>query len=419
MAEKKNKILIFLATLNFILPFVGYQLITTIFFAPQIEQSNHIFSQFVTIPYRAFALLISLLVVFMSDKSSIKRYNLPTLAFLVYWLLLIARIVYDTQFKLALLGYDSTQLWLYIFGICTPAFISVYLSSEHIDFNKSLYIIFFSFAVVLIITLFYNQLLYTGEEKFGRQNANVALNTISYGHLGISTLIVGFFILKYRSTNFFLKLIIILISVLGVYSALRASSRGPIFALFFVFLFYVFSRRKNPILGFTILIILFSLFAIFINDILSFLDTISPIMAERLKDTLFEGESSYRDVIYAASLNEFLDSPVIGSQFAHFGEIAYQEVESGFVYSHNIILDALMALGIVGGILLIYFLFSSTRESYLRIKNRDYNFWISLLLIQSIVSHMFSNAFYYDPLLLILLILHFQKFENKNILPMK
>lgn len=415
----KTKIIKVLATINFILPFVGYQLVTTIFFTPQTELVDSGISQVVTIPYRAFALFVSLIVILLVNKSKIKRPSTPMIALLIYWLILILRITYDTQIKLALVGYDTTQLWLFVFGICLPVVVSVYLSSKFIDYNKALYAIFTSFLIILIITLFNNQLLYTGAENLGRQDANLALNTISYGHLGVSTFIIGLFIIKFRNNSLLIKIIIFLISLLGIYSTLRSGSRGPVVSIFVVALFYVFSRQKKPLLGFVVLLLTFLALIVFLDSILNFFESIAPIIATRLRETLYEGDSSYREIIYAASFEKFLDAPLFGSQFAHFGRIAYQELETGFIYSHNIILDALMGMGIFGGGLMMYILYSAIKRSYLNIKFEKSNFWISLLLIQSIVSHMFSSAFYYDPLLSALLVVHFStsnhtRKDNKN-----
>ena len=86
----KYKILSFLSTLNFILPFIGYQLVTTIFILPKGDEFVES-TQVVTIPYRAITLLVSLLLILLADKKTIKKPSLPIIAFFVYWLLLIFR----------------------------------------------------------------------------------------------------------------------------------------------------------------------------------------------------------------------------------------------------------------------------------------------------------------------------------------
>lgn len=406
----KYKILSFLSTLNFILPFIGYQLVTTIFILPKGDEFVES-TQVVTIPYRAITLLVSLLLILLADKKTIKKPSLPIIAFFVYWLLLIFRIIYDTYLRVDLIEYETSQLWLYIFGICIPIIISVYLTHEYINFDKSLYYIFGGFAVILLITLFNNQLLYTGESEIGRQNANIALNTISYGHVGVSTFFLGFFLIKYRSNNLIFKIIILSISILGIYSTLRSASRGPFLAVFMVFLFYVFSKRKKALSS---IIVIFTILVIIIlstDHIIDFVDKFSPLMADRIKDSIYYGDSSDRNIIFSTSFNKFLDNPLFGSQFAHFGRVGNQEAEQGFIYSHNLILDALMGLGIIGGIIMIYILFTVLRNCYFKIHHNDNNFWISLILIQSISSLMFSGAFYYDPLFSMLMVLHL---INKN-----
>jgi O-antigen ligase len=121
---------------------------------------------------------------------------------------------------------------------------------------------------------------------------------------------------------------------------------------------------------------------------------------------IYEGDTSGRDVLFSNAIKAFLDSPIIGKQFALFGP------GGTFVYSHNIILDAFMGLGIFGGIAIIYFLTIAFKNAYKLIKINDNTIWINLILIQLIVSNLVSGAFYYDQLLSMLLVFQFMYFRK-------
>ena len=144
------------------------------------------------------------------------------------------------------------------------------------------------------------------------------------------------------------------------------------------------------------LALVFFLVVLNFDYILEFMGRYSPIIETRLRLTVEEGEMTGRDILYKQAFDLFLDSPILGSQFAFFAE-------RGTYYSHNIILDALMGLGIIGGWMLVYMLVRSLKVSYQLIKKGDTSFWICLILMQQIFSSMTSGAFYQNQLLSVLL----------------
>ena len=139
---------------------------------------------------------------------------------------------------------------------------------------------------------------------------------------------------------------------------------------------------------------------LFIDPIIDFIGDISPVMEYRLKASVHEGDSSGRDQIFKLALQSFWDQPFLGKQFAMFDN-------GDLRYSHNIILDSLMGLGVWGGGAMIYVLWSAVKTAYLSIKNNDEYFWVLLLLIQHIVFSMFSGAIYFNGLLNMLLVFAF------------
>lgn len=401
-----------LSTLNFILIFIGYQFVTTLFLPVSSDIED--ISQQITIPYRAFALILSLTIIFINFRETKENFSIPLRVFLFFWVILIIRIFYDTNLRNDVKIDDMTQLWLYIFGIILPLIFSIIKSYKYINLNFALNAIFLICTIILIVTLFSNQALFVGDIDEGRQNANIALNTITFGHLGVTTVILGLFKLGNKELSNFRKLLIILVIVIGFFAMLRAGSRGPFFALGVVLFFWLFSKGKNFVKGFLIVLLFLAIIATFINPILDFIGYISPLMEERVRLSIFEGDSSERDPLYAAALNHFINNPFLGNQFALFEKVGLYEGNGTFIYSHNIILDAFMGMGIVGGLSMLYFLLNALKLCYRNIGSDDYSFWISLILIQQITSDMLSGAFYYDPLLSALLVFHFLYYNSKN-----
>jgi O-antigen ligase len=403
---KYRKLNIILSTLNFVLMFVGYQLATSLFLPVSSDMEG--ISRMVTVPYRAFALLISLLVILLNLKKRVRKTPLALKVLWVYWFALIIRIFYDTNIRIDVSLRDTTQLWLYVFGIILPAMISVMKSIRMIDFDNALKWVFLGTVVTLILSLFNNSaLLMDTSEITGRASGNLAFNSISFGHLGTMGVVLSLFLLSKQGVSLIKKILIVVIMLLSFFIMLRAGSRSPILALAVILVFWLFVRGKNIVLGVSIAAIAVVLMFVFMDPILNFMGNISPVIEYRLRASIYEGDTSARDPLYDQAFRAFLDHPIIGSQFGLFNHFG------GFFYSHNIILDSLMGLGLFGGVGMIYILWIALKKSYQMIKMSDPHFWISLILVQQIVLSMLSGAIYYNQILNVLLVFVFL-YTNSN-----
>jgi O-antigen ligase len=401
----KYNLNVFLSTLNFVLCFVGFQFATSLFL-PAVSDMEDI-TRSVTVPYRAFALFLSLLVIMINILKKSNSYPIVLKVFLFFWGILVIRVFYDVFIRTDIRLGDTSQVWFYIFGICIPAVFSIIKSYTYINLEKSFWWVLVLTAVSLVLTLFSNQALLVGvDELNGRQGGNAAISTIAFGHFGTTSVILGLYTFLEKKLNWFYKVLIILLILLGFFSMLRAGSRGPVMALGVVLFFWLFSRVKNPFLAiFTLLIV--GLFTVILMDqILLVMGDISPIMEERLRQSIYEGSTGGRDPYYSAAVEAFYDSPILGKQFVLIFP------DGTFDYSHNLILDALMGLGVIGGGILFYFLGVAFKKSYYLIKKKDPHFWIGLLLIQQVMANMVSSAFYYNQLLSVLLVFVFLKYRR-------
>ncbi|MDD4781479.1 MAG: O-antigen ligase family protein [Tissierellia bacterium] len=353
----------------------------------------------VTVPYRAFALLITLLVIFLNIKKRVRKSSFAMKILWLYWIALIIRIFYDTNIRNDVHITDTSRLWLYIFGIILPVMFSMLKSYHKIDMKKALKWIYIGTAITLILSLFNNSsLLLEASEISGRTDGNVGLNSIHFGHLGTMGILLSIFILSKIKLNMIKKISIIAVTLLSFFIMLRAGSRSPILALVVVILFWLFSQGKNVILGFYIALITIILLFIFIDPILSFIGNISPVIEYRLRASIFMGDTSGREPLYEEAINAFIEKPLFGSQFALFNRYG------GFSYSHNFILDSFMGLGIFGGLAIIYVLWTAIKKSYILIKKNNPSFWFVLILIQQIVLGMLSSSIYYNQILNVLLV---------------
>jgi len=410
---KRNTLNTFLSTLNFVLIFIGYQFATSIFLPASSDIEG--VSRTVTLPYRALALLIGFLVIFLNYKVSVGKVHIALKLFWIYWFALIIRIFYDTELRIDVHVNSTTQLWLLIFGMCIIPMYSLMKTHKYINYHKAFVWIYIGSFITLVLSLFNNPtLLSSAEEITQRAGGNLAFNSIAFGHLGTTGVIMSLFLLtKDEKMSSVTKMLVIGIMLLSFFVMLRAGSRSPIVALFVVLIFWLFARGKNVVLGATMSIVAILVIVTFIDPILGLFGDISPIIESRLRASIYEGDSSGRNPIFETAFQAFLDKPIFGKQFAIFNN-------GDFGYSHNLILDSLMGLGIFGGIAMVYILWIAVKKSYFSVRNKDSNYWISLILIQQIVLSMFSGAIYYSQLINVLLVFVFiSNYSKKHSLFLK
>lgn len=200
----QSKINTFFSTLNIIIAIVGYQFATTIFspFMPEAEASR-----LVTVPFRAFALLICLITIFLNFKSKFKL-NVVIKVLLVYWLLILIRFFYDMYFRTDVYVFADIKLQtiLYMIPITIIPMYSVMKSYKYIDFDKLISWTYILFSIAILMTYFSNASFQ--EESMERLNANSAMNTINAGHFGLTTLLLSVYFFFKTKSSVFKKIVI-------------------------------------------------------------------------------------------------------------------------------------------------------------------------------------------------------------------
>jgi len=397
--KSSSRINVYLSTINFVLCFVGYPLAASLFLPATADIEG--ISRMVTVPYRALALVIAIIVLLLNYKVKGAQKVLALNVFWIFWMFFIARVYYDVNLRSDVLLSDVSQLWLYIFGICLLPMYAIQKSFYFINTDLALSWIIGGVFLILVTALFNNdsQILNSGEVA-ERVGASIAVNTITFGHIGAMGVILSLFMLQRKKGGYKKKIFYLFIIALSVFTLLKAGSRSPIVALLIVLLFWVFAKGKYVIQSIIITLFLILLIVVFSDNILHLMGKISPVIELRMRATVDGGDTSGRELLFYEAFDSFAESPLLGSQFAFIRN-------NSFVNSHNIIMDALMGLGFLGGCALLYVLLKSIKVSYLNTHFKNPTSWISLILIQQIVICVTSGALYYEQLINVLLVFTF------------
>lgn len=381
--------MIFLAILlTFGFPFVGY-----------ISSTLGIPSTPIAIFFRFSLLSLSLFLILNGVAKSPIEPTRGIFFLLFFWVIYSIRIIWD----ISIIdierreSYTPFVIYSFAFGNCLMPLVAIALITENLDVKKLLNfaLVILFFQNLLIFSLLYKEFgislesLLIRQRVTGFEGKGNVLNPISLSRAGGLLFILCLSYLSLFKTKSLFKIFLYFSILLSLYILFAGGSRGPMLATILtslLLLFYYFRTRKLK--GYlSISFVIIPLFAIIINGAQSRNITSKSIAAiGRLESTIIHSQEEVRITMWKGAWNQFLASPVIGDSML--------EREFQF-YPHNIIVESLMATGIVGSFFLfgsLVFFFKRIYKSY-KIKH-SVNFVFGLLVFFNLMGYMTSGSLY-------------------------
>jgi hypothetical protein len=245
------------------------------------------------------------------------------------------------------------------------------------------------FGAIAMLLILYLGLRGVFDGRVLRRLATSVLNPISVGHLGVSVFIVA--LCGLAGSSFLAKVSRWLIIVVSVVVIVASASRGPILAALLSALVYSFARRKRRKLGFGVLLFRLGLLGAAVTAVVigvNYLEDMGYIsLIERFSDTLEDIAAQERIAMAVGAWTQFTEHPLLGSSFV---EMRF------YTYPHNIVLESLMATGIVGGGLLALSIGAGLLASMRIVTASPSMAWVGLIYLQYIVNGMVSGSLYLD-----------------------
>ena len=383
-----SKINYYLTNLNVANTIIGYTF-TVSLIMPLIGNAEGA-SRIVTVPYRGLSLILSLLVLFLNLKSKVKL-STPIKLFFVFWVAVLLRMFYDLEVRTDYFVLDmyKQKVWLIAIAGCFIPMVSLYKSIKVIDFKFCFKLLYIGCIIILIPSILFSL---ANSAEGQRVEGNEALDTISFGAIGITTALLSVYkMINSKTLSFVKRIFNFILAGLGLYIALRTGSRGPVLGFgLILFFWYAYSKKNGTIIFSFFLLIVYSTRFFLVE----FLALFSPLIAFRIKEALSGEDMSMnaRQESYAWFLELIYDHPIIGSQFARLGNGHYPG------YSHSIILDILLGFGIIGLSVFIYVVLK-TFKSFINNISLKNNYWIGLIMMQNFLLALSSGAYYSSPVL--------------------
>jgi O-antigen ligase len=340
-------------------------------------------SQIITIPFRAIVLSISLVIIVynMYTKNS-NKFGKTEYFFIVFWLFYFVKAIvtfkiYDFSEEIAS---REIETYLRIMGITFIPTLAV-LTIRQKDINYTLFMNFVYYTLFIVLLL--NVSIGIEYDHQGRSAGFMSMYCISFGHLGVSLAIISIYKLLFESKAKYLHIIPSAGVILGLYILYASGTRSPLIA-FILCLFFLFFLKSNLkyIISFLILLATSILALIYFKPQYEDVGQSSSFL-NRVTNMIVSGDSSGRGELYQQGIKIFSENPIFGGRILYFDGM----------YPHNIFLEILMATGIVGLILYLYF-FKDCVNFMFRLKEysitNPHTVWVPILWLQYFILSLFS-----------------------------
>lgn len=369
----------------FALTVVGFPLVSTI---PTILRLD---SQVATVPYRMLVLGLSLAVMFgWWVRGTRICLDAAVLLTLTFWALLVARLVHGIIVDPlpGELYMRPSQLLLLSVGACfLPALTALEPPSERtLDLARRAIEVLGAIAMIGIL---YVGLRGVMQGSILYRLATPVLNPISVGHLGVSVLVVA--LCGFAGADRFTRLWRTMLVILSVVVVVATVSRGPIAAALVAVLALALRPRAGQTIGLGGILLRFGLIGLGVAAVvlaINYLEELEIIdVVARLTDTLQDVASQERAAMIVGAWHQFTLSPLLGDAL----------VERRFMENpHNIIVESLMTLGVVGLGLLLLSMGASLAAAFGIYRGATRHAWVALIYLQYVIHCLLSGSLLTD-----------------------
>lgn len=371
-------------TLLYVLLIVGFTIISTF---PDAFSLN---SRIITVPFRAVVLIISLIIIANTiyTKNS-NKFGKTEFFFIAFWLFYILKAIvsFKTFSFSEELASKEIEIYLRIIGITFIPSLAV-LSIKEKDINYALFLNYVYYTLYFILLL--NVVVGIKYDYQGRSAGFMSMYSISFGHLGVSLALLSIYKLLYEVKTKHMQAITFLGAILGLYILYASGTRSPLIAFILCLCFVFYLKNKLKYLGVFLLLLCTSVLALIYFKPQYLEVGHSSSFLNRVTNMIVSGDSSGRDILYQQGIDVFAENPIFGGRILFFDGM----------YPHNIFIEVLMSMGVIG--LLLYLFFLKNCIAYLlklkKIKeNNEQVFWVSILWLQYFVLSLFSYNIHSSP----------------------
>ncbi len=357
-------------------------------------------SRLLTVPARAFIVALSLSVVialFLRPNRAFLSW--PLAAFAAFWGSYGARIAVEASTRIDVVTetgrFTSGFISMMAIGGCFLPGVAVLINSCWAWNNKTR-IITFSLALTsaLVMLKFYGAHIANFESRMaaGSTVGDVrAVHPLALGYLGGALLLVALhsFICGGIS-KFWRGSIGVVFAGIGAYLLVGSASRGPILSVALPSMLLIASQvRKFDFRRLLVIVIVFGASCV---GLVVIANQTGSYVFDRLTstpDAIAAGSSSASRIdMYKKVLVQISEAPFVGRS------LTLRDDDGTDTYPHNLILESLLATGLIGTIPLMYLIVAGLIATWRILTRYPELGWIPILFLLFLTGSMFSGAIY-------------------------
>jgi O-antigen ligase len=366
---------------------IGFVLAILVLFGyPMIAMTSTISgvpNQLLSYPFRGFVFSLScflILFTIINKPSNFLRVNRINPVLLIFFFMYAFRLVYDVVYG-DIFGSDKALVF-FIASTVVPTIAVTIAGIVDVEDRRWITTILLCSLFVSASSVIASRLGLSSDPlaAYGMESTRLwfeAINPITLGHTAGAGIICSLLILTGRTYSLTWRTLALIGIALGIYVVLRSNSRGPIIAVMMGVTWLLFISERIS-------------FGVVIMGFIGIL-AVSTIGSDLLGNVIdrFSGAAesvrSYDERVRFMRIawEDFLNRPI-------FGAYSLIQTDKGGVYPHNVFLDILMSLGLLGVIPFIIMLFKSAAKML-----GEYRYahpLLSALLIQEFFGINFSGS---------------------------
>lgn len=348
-------------------------------------------SQVVTVPFRLLVIVLTGgALYFCLLRNGRVAGGATVWISLALWLLLVGRMFLDTVFD-PLPGEPGMPVPQYVLlsiGACfLPALVFLQVpTTATLDLARRLTEVL---GAVALVALLYLGLRGAFEGRIFSRLSTYILNPISVGHLGASVFLVT--LSGLAGSRGIVKLLRVLLVIVSLVVVVASVSRGPIAAALLLALLHVLLgqvRRGLSIAGLLgrvgligAAVVLFAAAVVFVES------TTNAQITTRFYGGFGDASSQERMLLFRGAWQQFSEQPWFGHSYVELGLMTYP---------HNLVLETMMATGVLGLVLLLLVLIGASFAAVRVLLADARTAWPALLLLQYVIALMFSGSILLD-----------------------
>jgi O-antigen ligase len=348
-------------------------------------------SRVATVPFRALMLFLQLYALFRFLGAGYLRIgmSITSVVAVFFWIAYSLRFIVDAAFLQVPLGITSSDMAMSLFAICLPTFFVLYQIRDIELYRKALPWSMLALGVCCLASMLRTR---TSQDVVlhGRYQGNDILNSVSYGHMGVTAIILGLFVLLQIGRvkrAWYLRAGAALTVCLGAFSILAASSRGALVAgiLVIPLIGYLGMRWGSRLVTVAMAIglaFLLSVTATYFSRNGLKLDRL--LASAAAYDTSSDSVNTRHNMIRDA-WREYMDHPWLGSSIVE---------RNALIYPHNAMVEAFMATGTFGGAAFALLILTAMYRATRFIRRDPAMAWIPVCFFQQLIGAMFSGGLY-------------------------